>query len=380
MMAGGSAPIPGSEALQGDAPYPSLRIHSSALHHNLAQFRRLAPKSRILLPVKANAYGCGIGTLFPFFQSADIDMLGVANCNEAVEIRQLGWEKTVLNLGGFFPQNIPAIVAHRIVPSVTDLWQIGALNSAAASAAISIHLKLDLGMGRIGIRRAELGDVLSALKAAPNLKVSGIFTHFPHAGPEAEQHTLAQNAEFVKVVSEILQTLQLRREDVLLHAANSYSAAFFPQTHHDLIRPGILFYGYYQSEADRVQFNPRFHLKPCLELTATPISHRKLERGEGISYASLYHVEKEIERVAVLPLGYADGVPRALSNRIRFGDHPLRGRVTMDQIVVGNDIRSNEIRLLGEGVPSLEEWGEIAHSFSYEIMSHLGNRLRRVLV
>lgn len=369
-----------SDAYEGEAPYPKLKIHTFALRHNLAAFRRLAPKSRILLPVKANAYGCGIRTLFPFFQSEDIDILGVANCNEAVELRSLGWQKTVLNLGGFFPQNIPAIVAHRIVPSVTDLWQIGALNSAAASAPLSIHLKLDLGMGRIGIRRNDLADLLTALVAAPNLKVAGIFTHFPHAGPDAGEYTLAQNAEFEKVVAQILQSLNLKREDVLLHAANSYSAAFFPQTHHDLIRPGILFYGYYQSEADRVAFNPRFQLKPCLELVATPISHRRLERGEGISYASLYRVENEIERVAVLPLGYADGIPRALSNRIRFGDHPLRGRVTMDQIVVGNDAGSDEIRLLGEGVPSLEEWGEIAQSFSYEIMSHLGNRLRRVLL
>ena len=294
MMAMGGGAVPGGGADTGDAPYPQLRIHTSALHQNLAQFRRLAPRSRILLPVKANAYGCGIGTLFPFFQSADIDILGVANCNEAVEIRKLGWEKTVLNLGGFFPQNIPAIVAHRIVPSITDLWQIGALNEAAVSEPISIHLKLDLGMGRIGIRRAELGHLLAALHAAPQLKVSGIFTHFPHAGPGAEEYTLAQNTEFVSAVSEIMHTLNLRREDVLLHAANSYSAAFFPQTHHDLIRPGILFYGYYQSEADRVQFNPRFQLKPCLELVATPISHRRLERGEGVSYASLYHVEKEI--------------------------------------------------------------------------------------
>lgn len=379
-MAETAKPSGNNGAYEGEAPYPKLKIHSSALRHNLAVFRRLAPKSRILLPVKANAYGCGIGTLFPFFQSEDIDILGVANCNEAVELRSLGWQKTVLNLGGFFPQNIPAIVAHRIVPSVTDLWQIGALNSAAASAPLSIHLKLDLGMGRIGIRRNDLADLLRALSAAPNLKVAGIFTHFPHAGPDAREYTLAQNAEFEKVVAQILQTLNLAHEDVLLHAANSYSAAFFPQTHHDLIRPGILFYGYYQSEADRVEFNPRFQLKSCLELVATPISHRRLERGEGISYASLYRVENEIERVAVLPLGYADGIPRALSNRIRFGDHPLRGRVTMDQIVVGNDTGSDEIRLLGEGVPSLEEWGEIAQSFSYEIMSHLGNRLRRALL
>jgi alanine racemase len=364
----------------GDIPAPRLCIKQNALRHNLTQFRRLAPRSKILLPVKANAYGCGLATLYPFFVGADVDMLGVANCNEAIELRQLGWEKPVMNLGGFFRGNVRSIIDHRVTASITDLWQVSALGEAAVDEPVSIHLKLDLGMGRIGIQEHELSLVLQALRANAHVRVDGIFTHFPHSGPEAEPHTREQNERFTRIAGEIITFLNLDRSKVLLHAANSYSAAFFPYTHHDMIRPGILFYGYYQSEQDRLAHNQRFDFKPALELLATPISMRTLPKGAGISYSSLYHVTEESERVAVLPLGYADGIPRALSNQISFGRYPLRGRVTMDQIVLGHAENATEVRLLGEGVPSLEYWGELSQSFSYEIMSHLGNRLQRVLV
>ncbi|MFZ5630579.1 MAG: alanine racemase [Spirochaetota bacterium] len=366
--------------VQETAPYPELRIHRAALAHNLSVLRRIAPRSRVLLPVKANAYGCGMETLFPFFREAAVDMLGVANCNEAVQLRRLGWEKPVLNLGGFFPQNLGEIVAHDITPSITDLWQVAALEAAAAGRAIDVHLKLDLGMGRIGIRPEDLPELLRLLAAASSLRVAGIFTHFPHAGPAARDKTLAQNENFEHQVSAILSALKLERGSVIIHAANSYAAVFFPETHHDMIRPGILFYGYYQSEPDRLEFNPRFGLKPSLELVVTPISKRTLRRGDTVSYSALYTVTAESEQIAVLPLGYADGIPRALSNQVSFGKFPLRGRVTMDQIMLGNYDGSSPVRLLGEGLTSLEQWGEQSLSFSYEIMSHLGNRLNRILV
>jgi len=368
-----------AERETNNGPYPELRIRRSALAHNLTQFRKLAPRSRILLPVKANAYGCGLETLFPFFSAENIDMLGVANPSEAVQLRKLGWQKPILNLGGFFSESVRNLVNYAITPSITDLWQVAALQQAAEQP-FAVHLKLDLGMGRIGILERELPELVRALKAAPQLKLAGIFTHFPHSGPDARISTLEQNARFQSAAKQILTALGIAREDVLLHAANSYSTAFFPETHHDVIRPGILFYGYYQSEAGRVAFNSRFELQPCLELLATPISVRTLAHGSGISYSALYHVAAESEHVAVLPLGYADGVPRALSNRISFGTHPLRGRVTMDQIMVGNATGKEPVRLLGDGVPSLETWGDMSESFSYEVMAHLGNRLRRVLV
>lgn len=364
---------------EGHGPYPELRIRRSALEHNLGVFKKLAPQSKIILPVKANAYGCGVDTVFPFLTSAPVDILAVANIGEGVRLRRLGWQKPVLNCGGFFPEGIRDLIEYKVTPSLTDLWQVKALNDAA-SATVGIHIKLDLGMGRIGILQRDVADLIQALRAAPRLKVEGIFTHFPHTGAKAESATPAQNEIFKKVAGEIIEALGLKRADVLLHTANSYSAAFFPQTHHDAIRPGILFYGYYQSEADRLEFGARFGLKPCLELVATPISVRTLEKGSGISYSSLYHVADATETVAVLPLGYADGIPRALSNDITFGKHPLRGRVTMDQIVVGNAEGAALIRLLGEGVPSLEQWGEQAKSFSYELMTGFGSRLKRMLV
>jgi alanine racemase len=367
-------------SVDGSGDYPVLKIHSEALRHNLTRFREIAPRSKVLLPVKANAYGCGIATLFPFFQSEAVDMLGVANCHEAVQLRALGWSKPVLNLGGFFRENIAAILKHDITVSLTDLWQVEALQSIAVGKKVPVHIKLDLGMGRIGLQRNHVTELLSLLKRSPAIRVDGIFTHFPHSGPDARTQTLRQNSEFEKLAGQIIAELKLTRREVILHTANSYSAAFFPETHHDMIRPGILFYGYYQSEADRENFDTELSFRPCLELVATPISHRTLARGEGISYASLYHVGQECERVAVLPLGYADGIPRALSNAISFGSHALRGRVTMDQIIVENSDGATSIRLLGPGMPSLELWGDMAHSFSYEIMSHLGNRLRRVLV
>jgi alanine racemase len=156
-----------------------LRIHASALRHNLNRFRELAPRSKVLLPVKANAYGCGLQTLFPVFTDAAVDMLGVANCHEAVELRKLGWQKPVLNLGGFFKGSIASIIEYDISASITDVWQVAALDAAAAGKSVSVHLKLDLGMGRIGVRQESLNELVAALKSATNLRVDGIFTHFP---------------------------------------------------------------------------------------------------------------------------------------------------------------------------------------------------------
>ena len=364
-----------------DAPYPLLKIQSRSLAHNLDALKRLAPRSKILIPVKANAYGCGLSTLFPFFDSHHVDFLGVANCHEAEHLRYLGWQKPIINLGGFFPENAECIVKNSIIASITDLWQFESLEKTCErlNRSAEVHLKLDLGMGRIGLLREQLADMVSEFKKCQRLKISGIFTHFPFSSEENRAETLGQNTEFKETALRLIAQMQLQRDAVLLHAANSYASIFFPDTHHDMIRPGIIFYGYYQSEADRIRYNGHFQFQSSLELEALPISIRKLRKHTTISYGALYQVQADEESVGVLPLGYADGIPRALSNQIDFAGHPLRGRVTMDQIIVGNVTEPKPVLLLGEGAPSLEHWGELANSFSYEIMSHLGNRLRRVL-
>ncbi|MCB1199563.1 MAG: alanine racemase [Leptospiraceae bacterium] len=365
------------------APYPSVKISRPALAHNLRLLRRINQGSKILIPVKANAYGCGIHVLLPFFQDAQVDYLGVANPFEGRILREGGWDKPILNLGGFFPEAIDLFSDYQIEISLTDLWQIDALQSHGLKhdCRYQIHIKLDLGMGRIGIRDSQIDEMINRLKNASHLKVKGIFTHFPSADRPGEKKTLEQIESFEKIASKIIQHLSLKRENVILHTANSYATINYPESHYDMIRPGILFYGYFHSVADKKELGKKFPFRGSVKISARPISHRNLPAGAGVSYGSIFTVPHDDFKVGVFPLGYADGIPRALSgNNIYFGEYPLLGRVTMDQIILGGDFNDTEYDLLGGKGLQIEEAGEFSASFSYEILCKLGNRLRRRLV
>ena len=151
------------------SPYPILEISRSALENNIKLIHKIIDSKntncKVLIPVKANAYGCGLETLMPVFQSNDINMLGVANIREAESIRALGWQKPILNLGSFYIENIQSFFEHNITPTITDLWQISALEEKANSLGkqIDVHIKLDLGMRRLGIREEQIKDMLTNL-------------------------------------------------------------------------------------------------------------------------------------------------------------------------------------------------------------------------
>lgn len=374
--------------------YPYLRISSDALESNLNLIRGLIPaQTKVLIPVKANAYGCGLKELIPFFQKTRPDSLGVANPLEGVELRQLGWGGAILNLGGFYPDHAHLFAEHDLEAAITDLWQVSALQEAATQAAgkgikavnpllqkIKAHIKLDLGMGRIGIRSSQLGELVEALLGAPQVEVCGIFTHFPKSDQPSDPSTAGMVEQFGEVAERLIDELGLERRSVTLHAANSYGVLLHPASHFDMVRPGLIFYGYFQSMEDLEALGVEFPLRPALELAARPISLRSLSGGDAVSYGSTYRVEDEESPVGVIPLGYADGIPRALSNRIEFQGHPLLGRVTMDQIVLGGVASHQEVRLLGEGSPPLERWAQLSGTISYEIMTGFGRRIFRRLV
>lgn len=367
--------------LASPPPYPYLEISASALDHNLALIKKITG-TKVLIPVKANAYGFGLDIIMPYFMKSDVDYLGVANPHEGELIRTLGWQKPILNLGGFFPENASDIFYWNITPSLTDISQIKILNAQAqvlGKSEISVHIKWDLGMGRIGIRLAQYPELLSALQAHPNIRVTGLFTHFPNADNAESGQTARQLALFKKTADNFISQLNLQRENVLLHTANSYAMIHCPESHLDMVRPGILFYGYFQSEEDRLSLKEKFPFMPALKLKAYPISLRKLSKGDTVSYGSQYIVQEDNYPVGVLPVGYGDGLPRAVSNRVKFSGYPLLGRVTMDQIVLGGLDTFREIQILGDSSPSVEQLGDISGSFSYEILTGLGNRLRRTL-
>lgn len=367
--------------LASPPPYPFLEISTSALDHNLALIRNLT-STKVLIPVKANAYGFGLDVIMPYFIRSGVDWLGVANPHEGELIRTLGWQKPILNLGGFFPENASDIFYWNITPSLTDIGQIEILEKQAevlGKSEINVHIKWDLGMGRIGIREGQAGLLVEKLREHKRIKVTGLFTHFPNADNINDQQTSRQNSAFIKLATAFMHNLGLQRENIILHAANSYAMINYPETHFDMVRPGILFYGYFQNEDDRITLREKFPFRPGLRLKAYPISLRRLEKGDSVSYGSRYTVEENNYPVGVIPVGYGDGLPRAISNKVKFSGFPLLGTVTMDQIVLGGLADYREIHILGEGSPSVEKLGDLADSFSYEIITGLGNRLRRVL-
>ncbi len=364
-------------------PYPALQILRKNLQHNLELIKKHAPGAQILIPVKANAYGCGLSQIMPFFIENEIPYLGVANPHEGLLARSYGYRGDILNLGGFYPENIDLFFNHNILPAVTDLWQIDLLQQRAAelNTTLKLHIKWDLGMGRIGLTQHQFAEAVEQFRQTDRLNITGLFTHFPCADDPNTALTLNHLKRFQDLATNFLAALHIPREQVLLHSANSYAMLRFPETHLDMVRPGLLFYGYFQNEADRLRYSKIFPVKPSLRLVARPISLRELKKGDTVSYGSLYVCEEESRRVGVIPLGYADGIPRALSgSKVHFSGHPLLGRVTMDQIIVG-DLTTDEIfEVLGENSSSAEFWGDVSCSFAYEIITGLGQRLRRELV
>jgi len=367
-----------------DNPYPVLEISEAVLYHNFNLVKKITGfKSKILIPVKANAYGCGIAELMPFFKTAQPDFLGVASPFEAHLVRKFGWNGKILNLGGFYESMAHYFTEYNITPSITDLFQIEILNHLARqkNTVLKVHIKLDFGMGRIGILIDGIKNVIEKLKTAVNLKVTGIFTHFPSSDNVMAESNIKIITRFNEYSGLIIEELKLSRSEVILHAANSYAIMLNPQSHLDMVRPGLSFYGYFSTEEDREKLSPEFPFKPVLSLKARPISIRKLPAGFSVSYGETCKVSEKEQSVGVIPLGYADGIPRLLSNKISFQGHPLLGRVTMDQIVVGGLTQLKDtLILLGEGSYPLERWADISGTISYEILVRLGERIQRKLV
>ncbi|MDH4262877.1 MAG: alanine racemase [Spirochaetia bacterium] len=364
--------------------YPVLEISEKALNDNFGLIKKITGSNvKILIPVKANAYGCGISEMMPFFQKVKPEYLGVANPYEGYLVRQYGWKGKILNMGGFFDETADYFTDYDIIPSITDLWQIETLNQIAKrnDKQTEIHIKLDCGMGRIGILPEDVSAMISLLKESVNLKVTGIFTHFPSSNDIDAESNKKIMINFMEYSGKIIDTLKLVRREVVLHSANSYSVMLNPDSHLDMVRPGLCFYGYFYNTSDRDHLYAEFPFEPCLSLTANPISIRHLPQGHNISYGETCHVTDDSLSVGVLPLGYADGIPRHLSNNISFQGHPLLGRVTMDQIIIGGLTRlSDSVKLLGTGSPPLERWADLASTVSYEIMVRFGERIQRKLI
>ncbi len=357
-------------------------IDLSALQHNLNRVRQIVgPTVRILFPVKADAYGHGLEKIAVASVRCGVDWLGVANITEAARIRRILPDVPILILGLSFVDEVDEILHYAVSTVVASLDFVAALNDVAKkkNGCAKVHLKVDTGMGRIGVWHEEAVEMLQKIKTYSHIKLEGLLTHFPSAEKPNDLFTRVQIEHFKKIMhaAELLQ-IPLK----YIHLANSSGLFHYPESYQGMIRPGISLYGVDSGGAPD-------NLKPLLQLKSRVLYLKEVAPGRAISYGRTYITDKKTT-IATLPIGYGDGYPRSLSNKAQVLIHgeryPVVGRVTMDQIMVDIGSHTNikvgdEVTLIGQSAQSqirVEEFAHWAHTIPYEILTNLGDRIHRV--
>lgn len=364
-----------------------VEVSLDALRHNIEAFRRALPASMCLMAVvKADAYGHGAIRVAREAVACGVDYIGVAFLDEALELRRAGVTAPVLVLG-FTPSEGVRLAAQDDITLTVfqdELWS--ALDALDEHERLNVHVKLDTGMGRIGLPADETG--IAYVKRAlghPALKVEGIYTHFASADETDKSYTLEQYARLERVIG------HFRDEGITfryVHAGNSAAAIDCPELCYNMVRLGIAMYGLYPSEEVSRE---RIRLEPVMSVK-TKMSHIKtLPAGSGISYGVTYRTSGE-ETIATLPIGYADGYSRRLSSKVhalvRGRRVPIVGRICMDQCManisgIADPTKEEEVVLLGrqgDDAVSAEELAALLGTINYEITCMISHRVPRVYV
>ncbi len=296
-----------------------VEVDLDALRHNVAAIRRrIGPRVKLMAVVKADAYGHGLAQVAGALMQCGVDAFAVANLTEALVLRQVGgpgWP--ILLLGSALPFEVEKIVEQNITPTISTLDEARQFNAAAGARQIPVHIEIDTGMGRVGFWHEEAGKAIEQIAALPHLRIEALYTHFPSADENLAE-TRRELELFLKVAGPGLR-----------HAANSAALLNLPESHLDMVRPGLLLYG--------IPPVPATDFRPVLSFKARVAYVKEVAAGRTISYGQTF-VAPHSMKVATIAAGYADGFARHLSNaaQVLIGGRrcPVVGRVTMDQIMV----------------------------------------------
>ena len=366
-------------------------IDLDALAHNYHALRdwiqaSSAPGAPVALlgMVKANAYGHGAPAIGRKLQELGADMLAVACLAEAAELREAGITIPILCLGQTPVEQAEDLLAYDVTQTVGDL-EIGRALSAAAVAAgkeLAIHIKLDTGMGRLGFiwrEGSQAGTVeqVRALCALPGLRAEGLFTHFAAADEDVDYTEL--QGRRLREARAVLEEAGIHLKHY--HCASSAAVLNYPWTHMDMVRPGIAMYGHYPDPASEIRWEPS--LRPVMALKARVTSVRTMPIGTKLGYGCTATLKKE-SRVAVLSIGYADGLPRSLSNKLEVKLHgipcPILGRICMDMCMA--DVTAVPQTKVGDAAVvydgDLNRIAELAGTITDELVCRITARVPRV--
>ncbi len=379
---------PGVEDLEAALRPAWVDVDLEALEHNLATVRsRLSPGTRTMAVVKADAYGHGAVGVSRALAAAGVDWLGVALLEEGAELRRGGIEVPILVLGTARPAKISLYRRYRLIPAVSSLAELALWRDWTSGHARPqpVHLKVNTGMGRLGVAMEEVPRALEILRTTPTLCLAGLLSHFGDADDLASPRNDLQAARFDEVLA-LLTEEELGRIEI--HMANSAATLYRPQSRFTLVRLGIAIYGVDPAERLGEPQNPEARdLRPVMSVKARIVQLREVPAGTPLSYGGRT-VTRRRSRIAVVPVGYADGYAWRLTGKaealVRGRRVPIAGSVTMDMTLLdvtetGAEL-GEEVVLLGhqgdEEIPALE-LATHAGTISWEILCHLGLRLPR---
>ncbi|MEG5044417.1 alanine racemase [Microcoleus sp. B4-C1] len=365
-----------------------VEINLAALTHNVKQLKKLlSPHTQLMAVVKADAYGHGAVAVSQTALQAGASWLGVATIPEGIELREAGIEAPILLLGATHtaPQ-VKAIAHWHLQPTICTAKQALIFSEVLAgiNQSLPVHAKLDTGMSRLGTPWQEATEFVQLVKRLPNLKLASIYSHLATADSPDPTVMREQHQRFQQAIEQIkIAGINPPR----LHLANSAAALADPDLHYDLVRVGLATYGLYPAP----HLQSRSNLKPAMQVKARVTQVKTIEAGTGVSYGYQFIAERQTQ-IAVIGIGYADGIPRNLSNKMQVlvrGQFVRQvGAVTMDQLMLDvtdiPDLEVGEVVTIlgkdGEYHISADDWAATLGTISWEILCGFKHRLPRVAV
>ncbi|MBC8015775.1 MAG: alanine racemase [Sporomusaceae bacterium] len=357
-------------------------IDLGAIAYNVGQIRKItAGSTQICAVIKADAYGHGAVEVARTVLQAGADRLAVAIVSEALELRQAGFRVPILLLGHTPVSQAAIVVDHDLTQTIYSMDLAQALSGAAAAAGkiVNVHIKIDTGMGRIGIRPEDAGEFAEAVSALPGIKIEGVFSHLATADSYDKSFAYEQYQRFM----EGLQYIKAKAIHIpIRHLANSAAILDLPQTHLDMVRPGIILYGLWPSD----EMDQTLELRPAMKFKAQVGFIKDMAAHTSVSYGRSYFTERPA-RIATLPVGYADGWSRLLAGKaqvlVRGQRAPLVGRVCMDQCMIDvsnipGAAEGDEALLFGGADLPVEEVASFMGTINYEIVCMVGKRVPRL--
>ncbi|MDH4227177.1 MAG: alanine racemase [Deltaproteobacteria bacterium] len=360
-------------------------IDTASLKHNLGEIKRLVGSdTAVMAVIKANAYGHGDLMTANALTEAGCEMFGVAYVEEAVRLREGGVEGKIFVLAGIFEGQYDDIIEYALTPVVWDSKTAEEINSSAAKKGVTVpvHVKIDTGMGRLGVLTPEAPEFFKKLKNLKHLEVEGVMSHLAESEAEDKSFSLEQINAFEKCLAEIAS---LGIKPKYTHIANGAAAVSIPKSRYNLVRPGLMLYGVYPSPS----LKNLVALKPALEFRTAVSALKTVKSGTPVSYSRTFTAKRD-STLAILPIGYGDGLRVALSNSLNViinGSYaPVVGRICMDLCVADvTDVKNVKpgdeaviIGRRGDKAVTAEDLALTAKTIPYEILTGISVRVNRV--